>query len=67
MDTYTKVILTVIAIALSVIALQNTRVVRAFAQNDTIQRVIICDAPGIGDLNSGCARVAKGGLIVHTQ
>jgi hypothetical protein len=44
MDRYTKIILTVIAAALSVIALQNTRIVPAFAaqQSAAPVQVQIC-------------------------
>jgi hypothetical protein len=42
-DLYTKVILTVIALAMSAIALQQG-IPSAFAQSGGIQKVIICDA-----------------------
>ena len=42
-DLYTKFVLTVIALALSAIALQNA-IPSAFAQSGDIQRVIVCSA-----------------------
>lgn len=57
-DLYTKVVLTVIALALSAIALQNT-LPSAFAQSGGIQKVIICDARS----PTYCADVSMGGAL----
>ena len=56
-DLYTKAVLTVIALALSAIALQHA-IPSAFAQSG-IQKVIICDAI----INSICADVSGGGAL----
>ena len=53
-DLYTKAVLTIIALALSVIALQHT-IPTAFAQNG-IQKVTICDPKD----PSECSRVGPG-------
>ena len=42
-DLYTKAVLTVIALALSVIAVRSS-LPSAFAQNGGIQKVVICDS-----------------------
>lgn len=42
-DFYTKAILTVIALALSTIAIQGA-IPSAFAQGGAVQKVVICDA-----------------------
>ena len=57
MDIYTKVVLTIIAIALSIIALREAGV-PAFAQSSAPVRVVICGAeanPNAGQF--GCARI----------
>ncbi len=57
MDRYTKVILTVIAVALSIIAIQNTGVIPAIAQTNVIPaRVAICNVSG-----SQCASITGNG------
>ena len=56
-DLYTKFVLSVIALALSAIALQNT-IPSAFAQSN-IQKVVICDAQDIDK----CARVIGSGRL----
>lgn len=60
-DLYTKFVLTVIALALSAIALQNT-IPSAFAQSN-IQKVVICDPQD----TSTCAKVnGRGWLqVIH--
>ena len=58
-DLYTKAVLTVIAIALSAIALQQA-IPSAFAQS-SVQRVVICDAEMRDWI---CARVSGGALKV---
>ena len=63
MDTYTKIVLTVIAIALSAISLQNMGVLPALAQQqEKLTRVEIC---GSDPLTSGtnCAAVRPGGVL----
>jgi hypothetical protein len=58
MDTYTKAVLTVIAVALSLIALKDVGV-PALAQSSGMVRVVICGTeanPGTGN-QLGCARV----------
>jgi len=42
-DLYTKIVLTVIAVALSVIAAQNLRPTPVHAQTPPVTRVVICD------------------------
>jgi hypothetical protein len=59
MDAYTKIVLTVIATALTAIALQHAGIVPAFAQSNAIQRVAICNWDG-----SGCTTVFKNALYV---
>ena len=60
-DLYTKFVLTVIALALSAIALKNT-IPSAFAQSSDIQRVMICSA-----LNQHrCADISSLGEIFVT-
>jgi hypothetical protein len=56
-DLYTKAVLTIIALALSAIALQHT-IPSAFAQSG-VQKVIICDAL----TPSFCADVSTGGAL----
>jgi len=57
MDVYTKVVLTIIAVALSIIALREAGV-PALAQSSALVRVVICGAdanPNAGQF--GCARI----------
>jgi hypothetical protein len=56
-DLYTKAVLTVIAIALSAIALQHS-LTPAYAQS-SIQKVVICD----GYLTNLCAGVTTTGAL----
>ena len=59
-DTYSKIMLTIIAAALCVNAFQNLKVVNpAHASSHTVQRVAICD-----DYGSRCANVGAWGLKV---
>ena len=59
-DKYTKGVLTIIAIALMIIALKGTELFpKAFAAVDT-QKVQICDTQG------DCAGIKFGRLHVHT-
>ncbi len=59
-DTYSKIMLTIIAVALSINAFQNLKVVNpAHASSHTMQRVAICDEYG-----NNCARVGAWGLKV---
>jgi len=72
MDIYTKVVLTIIAVALSIIALNGVGV-PALAQSGGVTRVVICRAEanprGSGQLS--CARVLTDingvGRLVITQ
>jgi hypothetical protein len=57
-DLYTKFILTVIALALSTLAVQHT-IPSAFAQSGGLQKVVICDAR----YPSFCADVSTGGAL----
>ena len=50
-DLYTKSVLTIIAMSLVVIAIQNTAPV-AYASNSKLQKVVICDP-----FQDRCARV----------
>jgi hypothetical protein len=61
MDLYTKIILTVIAGALSVIAWQGVAPVpaRAQAQAPTLNRVVICDS----DHPARCASISDKGQL----
>ena len=62
-DTYSKIMLTIIAVALSINAFQNLKVVNpAHASSHTVQRVAICN-----DSGSNCAGVGTWGLKVDTQ
>jgi hypothetical protein len=65
MDTYTRVVLTVIAISLAVIALQNSGILPAHAQfvGGTVQ---ICGLPLSGK-GIDCARVDGSALLVRAQ
>jgi hypothetical protein len=58
LDIYTKVVLTVIAVALSVIALRNGGI-PAFGQSSGIVRVVICgaDANPRAAGQVGCAQI----------
>jgi hypothetical protein len=58
-DLYTKAVLTVIALALSAIALQHA-IPSALAQSG-VQKVVICDSI-YGD--ASCARISGGALRV---
>ena len=63
-DTYTKMVLTVIAASLTIIAAQNI-VPNAFAQNQGVVKVIICDpkdqnyCANIGYYNSDNGKVNR--------
>jgi hypothetical protein len=57
-DLYTKFVLTVIAFALSAIAIQSS-ITSAFAQSGGVQKVIICDAR----YTSMCADVSNSGAL----
>ncbi len=63
MDRYTKVVLTVIALALAVIAFQNSGVLPAYAQAPaTIVRICGMD-PFTGKID--CAGISEGRLLVR--
>jgi hypothetical protein len=62
-DLYTRVVLTVIAVSLSVIALQQS-VKPAYAQN-SYQKVIVCNP--YGTKVSDCASVTSGSLQVQQK
>jgi len=66
MDTYTKAVLTVIAIALVAIALQNSGVLPAHAAGGVVPPQAVCgyDLSGRG---FDCVRVVDGALLVRTQ
>jgi hypothetical protein len=67
MDTYTKAVLTVIAISLAVIALQNSGVLPAHAQTG-VGIVQICGKPLSGGRGAmDCALVDGGALLVRAQ
>jgi hypothetical protein len=58
MDIYTKVVLTIIAVALSIIALREAGV-PALAQSSALTRIVICGPEANHSAHSqlGCARV----------
>lgn len=56
-DLYTKAVLTVIAIALSAIALQHA-IPSAFAQNNSAIKVILCEST-----YGNCARIGGSGSL----
>ena len=62
-DLYTKFVLTVIALALSAIALQNT-IPSAFAQTNRPVKVIICDPMSY---EVSCASVNYGAVKVEAR
>jgi len=73
MDMYTKAVLTVIAISLAAIAVENSGVLpaRAFEQRNsaiagTLQGVSICGPTQDGRIWD-CANVVDGALIVRAQ
>lgn len=67
MDTYTKVVLSVIAMALTAIALQNAGVLPAHAAVVApLQGTAICSQPRPGALWD-CAQVVNGALVVRAQ
>ncbi|MGP0093075.1 MAG: hypothetical protein ACLPKB_24505 [Xanthobacteraceae bacterium] len=66
MDRYSKIVLTVIAVALSVIALQNSGFVPAWAQQARLTQVEICgyyyqDSP---NTSVGCVSISRDKLKV---
>jgi hypothetical protein len=64
LDIYTKIVLTVIAVSLSAISLQNMGIVPAVAQQrPTLQKVLIC-SPARNDY---CAEVTDGHLQVVNE
>ena len=66
MDMYTKAVLTVIAILLAVIALQNSGVLPAHAQVIGANPVQICGRP-LSGTGIDCARVDGSALLVRAQ
>jgi hypothetical protein len=66
MDTYTKAVLTVIAIALCAIALQNSGVLPAHAARVPPQGMAICSQTQ-GNAPWNCAEVVNGALLVRAQ
>lgn len=60
MDSYTKFILTIIAMALSLIAFPNMGAIPAVAQNDAPAHVTICNANG-----SKCGFGADQNILIH--
>jgi hypothetical protein len=70
MDTYTKAVLTVIAISLAAIAVENSGVLPAHAYEEravgNLQGVALC-----GPVQSGkaweCANIVNGALLVRAQ
>jgi hypothetical protein len=66
MDTYTKAVLTVIAVALAALALENSGVLPAHAFLTPPQGMAICSqTPGNAPWN--CAEVVNGALLVRAQ
>jgi hypothetical protein len=68
MDTYTKAVLTVIAISLTALALQNSGVLPAVhaAVFAPPQGTAICSQPQAG-APWDCAQVVNGALVVRAQ
>ena len=62
-DKYTKGVLTIIAIALMIIALKGTGLFpKAFAHDGGVHKIAICDKSGIH-----CARVSSGYFNIETR
>lgn len=59
MDLYTKVVLSVIAIALSVIALEDMGAIHARADTPGITKVLICDSSN----TQRCAGISERGEL----
>jgi hypothetical protein len=57
MDRYTKVVLTIIAVSLGAIAIENAVSSTAQAQGGALQRVQLCDSQGV------CAAITPGGSL----
>ena len=62
-DKYTKGVLTIIAIALMIIALKGTGLFpKAFAHSDGVHKIAICDGYGVE-----CAYVSKGAFRIYDR
>ena len=66
MDTYTKTALTIIAISLAVIALQNSGVLPVHAQATLVTKIQICGLPLSGK-GIDCAGVDGSALLVRAK
>jgi hypothetical protein len=70
MDRYTKVVLTVIALALVIIASQNSGVLPAYAQSAGLMNIRICGSPMPGQEGVDpyyCAHVNQNGVLYVTR
>lgn len=65
MDRYSKVVLTVIAISLSVIAVENLPTVHAAVKN--VQYVKICGDQTLPGEDPPCADIKGGALVVTSR
>ena len=61
-DTYSKIMLTIIAVALSINAFQNLNVVNPAHAAGGVQKVAICNAGG-----DKCARIAQNNFRVSVR